>query len=110
MNALCTELQPEEAEMFRKAVRGLQLAPTKWLSPNRKTSGSIATRTVQIWTSYPPPSGLRSISQNPFAFTQKKLKTKPNWQDRVVVVSKWKNLAGHPVGSVFQKEDLELWQ
>lgn len=73
MNALCTELQPEEAEMFHKDVRGLQLAPTKWLTPNRKTSGSIATRTVKTWTSSPPPSGLRSISQNPFAFTHKKI-------------------------------------
>lgn len=96
--------------MFRKEVRGLQLAPTKWLSPKRKTSGSIATHTVKTWTSYPPPSGPRSINQNPFAFAHKKLKTKPNWEDRVLVVSKWKNLASHPVGSVFQKEDLELLQ
>lgn len=85
--------------MLHKEVLGLQLAPTKWLYPNRHTSGSIATHTVITRASQ-----ISYFSSLTFAFTYKKIKTKPNWEDRVLAISKWKNLAGQPFGSVFQRK------
>lgn len=98
---MCTELQPEESRMLLEEIHGLQLSPTKRLCPKRQTAGTTAT-----WTSQIRP--LHCTSQNQLVFTHKKLKGKPNWEDRVLAVRKWKNPAGHPVGSVFQKGDLEF--
>lgn len=85
--------------MLLEEAHGLQLTPTKWLCPNRQPAG-----TTETWTSQLCPR--KSTSQNQFAFTHKKLKSKSNWEDRVLAVSKWKNLVSQPVGSVFQKGDL----
>lgn len=84
--------------MLLEEAHGLQMTPTKWLCPNRQPAGTTATQTSQFCPR-------KSTSQNQFAFTHKKLKPKPNWEDRVLAVGKWKNAAGHPVRSVFQKGD-----
>lgn len=101
MSCLCTELQAEESRMLLEEVHGLQLIPTKILCPNRQTAGTTATGMSQICP-------LNCTSHSQLAFTHKKLKAKPSWEDRVLALSKWKNLAGHPAGSVFQKGDLEF--
>lgn len=81
MNALCSELQPEEPRMLLREVHGLQLTPTKRLCPNRQTAGTAATRISQICP-------LKGTSQNQFALAHKKIKLKPNWEDRALAVNK----------------------